>query len=652
MKRFKASLFGLSIATLFGCATDMETYARNSEWKLAYEHMEYVWLTGKQNEQERAVALGKAYPKIGEYGFQTFSQESLQSWADRYGEMEWHRRRIKYFCLIEPGALCAQATNNLASVESGVKERDFDPNALLEAEDSRAKSFLTDAQKAALYIFRQELGPNTKASTRTTREDSMILAVNGQILGRLSRNSYIHVALSPGQYFIESQTRTYHQFLLPVSVEAGTQYFVSQEGLAAGGVEDWSQLTLVAADVGRPSVTASKMMELPADLPELTPLKAEPAIATIPLAIGVYYSPGFLGASYNEKRSLGTFGSKTYEIPLGTASQWTFDRALRNTFERVQNLPHWPPAATAEGLDLLLVLHFTNARGATHGDMGPSLSYSAGVFTASGEFITNLSVSGFAFGHVPTNMMALSHYPDFFYFGNSWSSAMGSAAGQLAASIASLPAVAAKGHVVPLRFQSNTMNQGSSGRAEGIAVVPLVAKPKTSTNLAQQISGAMEMQECLQKKLETRHAALRLASATTVRNAAFPWLEAGVTPSSEVLAEILGSPPISEKLKRNDIRFVLLPVIEHINSFGGPFFCGYGIRGAGCLGAAWGDNVTRFTVPVWDVSANAMLSAPITGEVKDFSWAAAYIIPIWHITDTLREACNEISQQVLRALGR
>jgi hypothetical protein len=296
-------------------------------------------------------------------------------------------------------------------------------------------------------------------------------------------------------------------------------------------------------------------------------------------------------------------------------------------------------------LDLLLVLRPVSDNSARYGNRRPSLKYSVGVFASSGELQTSLTIDGFAFGNVPRNMVFGPPDRSHFYFGNSWSSAMGSAAGQLVASVAKLPAVAAKGKVIPAPEKSTTMAGPTSELVEGIAVVPLVDNPKW-------LHGAAKIQECLENTFEKDHPGLRLISAARVREAVFPWLEAGVTPSPELLANLLGRSPIAERLKRNGVRLVLFPLIEHVDNLGGPFFCGAGAGGAGCFGVAGGEEVTKYTVPVWDVSANTMLNAPPAGETKGVSWAIGFVIPIWHMADTLGEACAEISKQFFHAIER
>jgi len=481
-------------------------------------------------------------------------------------------------------------------------------------EDTKAKSFLLDADKASLYIIGQG-----RMGGQLVR-----IAVNGHALGdSFGANVYSHLLLTPGHYIIELQYVGNDSYMppLPVAVDAAKQYFVRLD----------PGLTLVTEDVGRLGVNASRLMELPAELPELTPLTGEPALATIPLAVGVYYSSSFRNASLKE--ASGFFGTRRYEVPLGVSGKWIFDRALRNVFVRVDGLADWPLTVAPENrLDLVLVLRFLSAKRYD----GLSASYSVDVFASNGNLITTLDVDGFTRVHNSYPELNRGHMLGGDQFGNGWGSAMGSAAGQLVQSLAKLQFVVAKGKAVPLPVQSKTQKEVGSGQREGFAVVPLIEKPAAR-------KGAQKMQRCLEETLISGNTPLRIKQANLIRDLLFPWLEAGVTPSRDYLAELLGRSPIAERLERSGVRFVLFPTVEYVSNVGGPFLCSTG----GCLGVAGGDETTKFTVPAWDVSANAMLNDQIAGETKGFSWVVGYGIPIWHKADTLGEACSEVSRRFL-----
>lgn len=110
------------VAPLLGCATDWAGYARNGEFDKAYNNLEYNLSKGTA-DVGHAKAIVSEYPQITAYGLQTFSPEELQRWAIQVGEMEAHKRRVAYFCLIAPAFECKQATENIGKIDSGIKER-------------------------------------------------------------------------------------------------------------------------------------------------------------------------------------------------------------------------------------------------------------------------------------------------------------------------------------------------------------------------------------------------------------------------------------------------------------------------------------------------------------------------------------------------
>jgi len=65
-----------------------------------------------------------------------------------------------------------------------------------------------------------------------------------------------------------------------------------------------------------------------------------------------------------------------------------------------------------------------------------------------------------------------------------------------------------------------------------------------------------------------------------------------------------------------------------------------------------GSQVTRFTVPVWDAANRTMVDEPIKGETEGFSWIVGFILPVWHMADTLEEACSEIVEAFGRRIER
>ena len=473
-------------------------------------------------------------------------------------------------------------------------------------DDAEAKSFLSDTERAALYIWNEP--PHGGFGT---------VELNGDLIGRGSRGTYFRLKLAPGNYLVESKGGNAVPFVLPISVGAGKQYFVHLEGDFT--TSTWNRLTLVEDATGRAGVTASKMIPSALSDSQLRPLKGNPATLARPLAIGVYFSPEFKNASQRREKPLFLYRSEPYEIPVGLASQFIFERVLESSFKSVSVLSEWPPSSPENTKDLILVPRVTNFN-YDHRHKTPTISYQVSVHLPGKGEVASIALNGFASN-------------------NTWSGAIVSATTQLIASLDKLPAVATRSKPEPsqnlARPEKSKSLQDLELRPKGVSIVPLLASHDS-------IQPAKKMQACLEAIVVSNSPYLRLVPESQVRAAAFPWLEAGMTPSQEDLQNLLGQTAIASQLEQLGVRYVLFPKIEYVDNFGGPFFCGAGPGGAGCLGVAGGDQVTRFSVPVWDVATGTMLDAPIAGEKKDVSWIVGYVIPIWHMADTLGEACSEI----------
>ena len=474
------------------------------------------------------------------------------------------------------------------------------PMASLE-QDAEAKLFSSDPEWAVLYIWNE---PPTGALAT--------VELNGDLIGRGSRGTYFRLKLAPGNYLVESKGGNAIPFVLPISVAAGKQYFVHLEGEFT--TSTWNRLTLVGDVSGRAGVTASKMIPSALSDSQLRPLIVNPATSARPLAIGVYFSPEFKNVSLRREKPLFFFSSEPYEIPVGLASQVIFERVLESSFKSVSILSEWPPSSPENTKDMILVPRVTDVN-YDHRHKTPTISYQVSVHLPGKGEVASIALNGFASN-------------------NTWSGAIVSAATQLIASLDKLPAVATWSKPEPsqnmARPEKSRSLQDLELRPKGVSIVPLLASHDS-------IQPAKKMQACLEAIVVSNSPYLRLVPESQVRAAAFPWLEAGMTPSQEDLQNLLGQTAIASQLEQLGVSYVLFPKIEYVNNFGGPFLC-Y----TGCFGVAGGDEVTRFSVPVWDVVTGTMLDAPIAGEKKDVSWIVGYVIPIWHMADTLGEACSEI----------
>ncbi|MBU2426581.1 MAG: DUF2846 domain-containing protein [Gammaproteobacteria bacterium] len=117
------------------------------------------------------------------------------------------------------------------------------------AADTQAKTFVTAADKANLYIYRNE---NLGAAIK------MPVLLNDKSIGDTAAKTYIFRQVDPGSYTITSKSESDSK--LQLDVEGGKNYFIWQEvkmGTWAAG----SKLQQVDETKGTAGVKESKMIK-------------------------------------------------------------------------------------------------------------------------------------------------------------------------------------------------------------------------------------------------------------------------------------------------------------------------------------------------------------------------------------------------------
>lgn len=118
-------------------------------------------------------------------------------------------------------------------------------------QDAAAKSFTVKADKANLYIYRNEsFGGAVK----------MPVLVDGKMVGDTMKMSYIKYEVAPGAHTIISKAENDAE--LKVDAAAGKNYFVWQE-VKMGVWSARSALSLVDAEKGQAGVKECKLIDAP-----------------------------------------------------------------------------------------------------------------------------------------------------------------------------------------------------------------------------------------------------------------------------------------------------------------------------------------------------------------------------------------------------
>ncbi len=120
-----------------------------------------------------------------------------------------------------------------------------------ETADAQAKTFAVPADKANLYIYRNEtMGAAVK----------MPVLVNGQTVGDTASKTYIFRQVPPGRHLITSKTE--NDSNLEVHAVAGKNHYVWQE-VKMGVMSARSKLQEVDEATGRAGVMESKLIATP-----------------------------------------------------------------------------------------------------------------------------------------------------------------------------------------------------------------------------------------------------------------------------------------------------------------------------------------------------------------------------------------------------
>ncbi len=115
--------------------------------------------------------------------------------------------------------------------------------------DAAANTFVAPADKAGLYIYRNEsMGAAVK----------MDVAIDGQAVGQTAANTYLYKEVAPGKRVITSSAE--NTATLEVDARPGALYYVWQE-VKMGVLYARSKLHLVGEEEGKKGVLETRMAE-------------------------------------------------------------------------------------------------------------------------------------------------------------------------------------------------------------------------------------------------------------------------------------------------------------------------------------------------------------------------------------------------------
>ena len=129
-----------------------------------------------------------------------------------------------------------------------------------EYHDIQAKSFSPPTDKAAIYVFRDEL---------LYFVNRFEVSINGVSLGDTGAKTYFYVELPPGDYNIVSRGENTSQ--VRITAEPGVNYFVWQE-VKTGALQNRTLLHRVGEQRGRQGVSSSQLIRTSANMSRIQPI--------------------------------------------------------------------------------------------------------------------------------------------------------------------------------------------------------------------------------------------------------------------------------------------------------------------------------------------------------------------------------------------
>lgn len=114
-------------------------------------------------------------------------------------------------------------------------------------QDAAAKTFTAPADKAAIYVYRNEsMGGAVK----------MDVEIDGQALGQTAAKTYLYTEVAPGKHVVTSKAENTET--LEIDAKAGATYFVWQE-VKMGLLYARNKLQLVDAATGKKGVSETTL---------------------------------------------------------------------------------------------------------------------------------------------------------------------------------------------------------------------------------------------------------------------------------------------------------------------------------------------------------------------------------------------------------
>jgi hypothetical protein len=168
------------------------------------------------------------------------------------------------------------------------------------------------------------------------------------------------------------------------------------------------------------------------------------------------------------------------------------------------------------------------------------------------------------------------------------------------------------------------------------------------------VASPLHVVDCLAPPRAKQDKQIRIIPAQQAKNALFPWLEESVLSlEPKQAAMLLSDDLIREKARKTGLRYlVFLTQASGSSSMNGPFACGGGYGGAGCLGGARIARETTIAAVIWDLERGRE-SRELSDTKRAHDILVGLVLPLWIPggLSTRMQACHTMAQKILQIVG-
>jgi hypothetical protein len=161
---------------------------------------------------------------------------------------------------------------------------------------------------------------------------------------------------------------------------------------------------------------------------------------------------------------------------------------------------------------------------------------------------------------------------------------------------------------------------------------------------------AQAMSNCMASSVTRQNKEIKIMAAQQAKNAFYPWMEESVVSfDPKQAAALLSNRMIQERAREIELRYLVFLTEAHGSShMNGPFDCGGGYGGAGCLGAARIARETTVRAVVWDLEGGRQSDLSAAEYAHDL--VVGLVLPLWIPggLPTSTQACHAMAKKLVQ----